>query len=130
MTTKNLFDDGRDALRELIQLIQHRVETQAVYSQAFTEATGNASREINRTRIAIAGQREAELTALRTAWDDAKKSIAAKLEQEHEKVDSHCKTKIQETEDESAAEEEKTRSLCRCSLDRGFDARSSREAIR
>jgi S-DNA-T family DNA segregation ATPase FtsK/SpoIIIE len=109
MSGRNLFDREREALRELLRLVEWRVAAEAESAQTFEAEKAAANKEVARARRTVAADRERERQAVTNAWDDARRSIQEKFDAEKLAADRLRDFTVQEARDRAKAEEEKTR---------------------
>ncbi len=110
MSGRNLFDVERAALHDLVQLVEYRVAAEKNCRATYEAAKLHANKDVARARKTIAADREQERSAIAAAWDEARKSIQDRFNEEQTAADRLRDFTIQEASIRAKNEEDKTQS--------------------
>ncbi len=108
MSGRNLNDWERQALRDLLQLMEERAAAHQGCKDQYENAKVEANRDATRARKTIAADRERERQAISTAWEEARRSIQEKHRQEQAAADKLRDFTINESKQRARTEEDKT----------------------
>jgi DNA segregation ATPase FtsK/SpoIIIE, S-DNA-T family len=109
MNGRNLYEQEREALRELLRLVADRAAREQACRDKFEAAKVEANREVAKARKNISADRERDRQSITTAWDEARRSIQEKFNNETAAADKLRDFTIQEAQDRARTEEEKTK---------------------
>ena len=108
MTGRNLYECEREALGDLLKLVEQRAAREQACRESYDAARNEANREVTRARKQVAADREREKTAVTTAWEDARKAIQDKFTSEQASTDKLRDFTIKESRDRAKTEHDKT----------------------
>lgn len=107
MKGRNLHEQEREAVRDLLALVEQRAAAEEKTREQYEAAKLAANKEVARARKTIAADREREKQAISTAWEEAKKGIEDKCVSEQTAADRLREFTIQESIDRAKSESEK-----------------------
>jgi len=104
----NLHDREREALRELLRLVDERVAAEQACQEAFDNAKTIAKRDVAKARKIVAAERERERQAITMAQDEARRTIQDKFVSEQAAADRLHQFTSQEAGHRRQSDDEKT----------------------
>jgi hypothetical protein len=110
MSGWNLFDLERSALSDLVRLVEYRVAAEQNWRAAYDAAKLHANKDVARARKTIAAEREQERSAITSAWEDARRAIQDRFNDEQTAADRLRDFTVQEANARAKTEEDKTQS--------------------
>jgi DNA segregation ATPase FtsK/SpoIIIE, S-DNA-T family len=110
MSGWNLFELERTALSDLVQLVEYRVGAEQNGRATYEAAKLQANKDVTRARKTIGTEREQERSAVTGAWDEARRTIQQRFNDEQSAADRLRDFTIQETNDRAKSDEDKTQS--------------------
>lgn len=108
MKGRNLHDQEREAVRELLRLVEQRASAEQACREQYEAAKLAANKEVAKSRKSIATDREREKQAITTAWEDARRTINEKYDGEQLAADRLRDFTIEESNDRAKAESDRT----------------------
>ena len=110
MSGRNLFDREREALCELMKVVEARVAGEKLCKETYEAAKLAANKEIARSRKTTTADRESERQTIASSWDAARRSIQEKFESEQAAADQLQDFTVQEANERAKTETENTQS--------------------
>lgn len=108
MSGRNLFDQERTALHNLLQLVEYRVAAEQECHATYDASKLQANREVTRARKTINAEREQERAAIAGAWDQARATIQNRFNEEQSQADRLRDFSIEEANTRAKSETERT----------------------
>lgn len=109
MNGRNFQEREREALRELLLLVQERATLELDCREKYETAKAEAKRDLARADKSIKATRAEQHQAITTAWTDARRTIQEKFAHDQAAADKLRNFAIQEASDRAQTDEEKAK---------------------